>query len=298
MRRELWTVLGNGQRLDGGAMFGNAPKSLWSRWCDADEHNRIELACRCLLVREFDDVAGTERRILLETGIGAFFSPELRQRFGVTSDRHLLVERLERLGFPPSSIDVVVLSHLHFDHAGGLLTSFEEGRDPELVFDAATFVVGTEAFERAVRPHARDRASYIEPLPGLLESSGRLELVDTTVADPRSDVLGQDWSFCVSNGHTPGMLLSRLATAFGPILFAADLIPGLPWVRGSITMGYDRYPELLIDEKKRILSELHDAGGRIVFTHDPHCAMSALTLDDHGRIVATDTAPELEGLAA
>ena len=103
-QRHVWSILGNEQRLDGGAMFGNAPKAVWSRWCDPDESNRIRLACRALLIRE-----ATGRHILCEAGIGAFFPPKLRSRFGVTESRHVLLDNLEAKGVKPSDIDVVVL---------------------------------------------------------------------------------------------------------------------------------------------------------------------------------------------
>ena len=111
--RTLTSVLGNSQRLDGGAMFGNAPRAVWASWIAPDDHNRIPLACRCLLVR--DD----NRTILLETGIGAFFEPALRERYGVVEDRHVLIDSLAAIGVMPQDVDVIVLSHLHFDHAGG-----------------------------------------------------------------------------------------------------------------------------------------------------------------------------------
>ena len=109
---KLDSVLGNSQRLDGGAMFGNAPKALWTRWAQPDEENRIPLACRALLIEDGD------RKILLETGIGAFFEPRLRERFGVVEGDHVLLSSLSALGLTHQDIDVVVLSHLHFDHAG------------------------------------------------------------------------------------------------------------------------------------------------------------------------------------
>ena len=103
---KLWSILGNSQRLDGGAMFGNAPRALWERWMPADALHRIDLGCRALLVRE------GERNILVETGIGAFFSPELKQRFGVQEERHVLLASLRDAGFSHEDIDVVVLSHM------------------------------------------------------------------------------------------------------------------------------------------------------------------------------------------
>jgi glyoxylase-like metal-dependent hydrolase (beta-lactamase superfamily II) len=286
--KRLWSVLGNAQKLDGGAMFGNAPKAMWNRWAPADEHNRIDLACRCLVVRE------DERTILFEAGIGAFFAPDLRQRFGVQSDRHELLAGLAAIGVPPERIDVVVLSHLHFDHAGGVLSTFRAGSQPELVFPRAQYVVGREAWQRAIRPHARDRASFVPELPPLLEATGRVELLDGST----STVLGQGYRFHRSDGHTPGMLLAEVAGERGPLLFGADLVPGLPWVRRAITMGYDRYPELLIDEKTMLLDDLAARDGRLFFTHDPAVAMCRLRCDDEGHAIAADPVPVLVGESA
>ncbi len=178
---ELFSLTGNTQRLDGGAMFGNAPRALWSRWIEPDAENRIPLSCRCLLVKDLDG-----RNVLFETGIGAFFAPSLRERYGVVEDRHVLLDSLAALGLSHEDIDVVVLSHLHFDHAGGLLAAWEEGGPPRLLFPAARFLVGAAHWRRAVHPHPRDRASFIPELSVLLEACGRLELVD----GPHSQTLG------------------------------------------------------------------------------------------------------------
>src|SRR5687768_13890154 len=108
-------VEGNTQRLDGGAMFGNCPRPVWEKWAPPDDRHRITLACRSLLVREpARSPAERGRNVLLEAGIGAFFEPKLRERFGVQEERHVLCESLEKLGVAPDDIDVVVLSHLHF----------------------------------------------------------------------------------------------------------------------------------------------------------------------------------------
>ncbi len=287
MERRLSCIEGNRQRLDGGAMFGNVPKALWSRWLTPDEDNCIPLACRGLLVQH------QGRNLLFETGIGCFFEPKMRERFGVEESNHALLDNLATLGLSDRDIDVVVLSHLHFDHAGGLLGPYQEGAHPTLLFPKAKFVVGEEAFERASRPHPRDRASFIPALPGLLQDSGRLELVHD-----HSESLGPDYRFHHSSGHTPGLLLAEIPTSLGPVVFAADLIPGRPWVHLPITMGYDRYPERLIDEKRTLLEDLESRGGWLYFTHDPEVIMGKLQIDDRGRFSVGEALRELSGLPA
>ncbi|MEE2752119.1 MAG: MBL fold metallo-hydrolase [Myxococcota bacterium] len=284
MQTRLDSVMGNSQRLDGGAMFGNAPKALWTRWAEPDNQNRIPLACRALLVRE------GAKTILLETGIGAFFEPRLRERFGVVEERHVLLENLASLGLSHEDIDVIVLSHLHFDHAGGLLSAFQEDEAPRLLFPNATYIVGKEAWQRANHPHPRDRASYIGDLQPLLEQSGRLEIIE----GEHSSTLGPNFRFHRSHGHTPGLLLTEINTSFGPLVFAADLIPGAPWVHVPITMGYDRWPEKLIDEKQALLADLESRNGWLFFTHDPHVAMGRVERDEKNRYRVTDTHSTLE----
>lgn len=292
---KLWSLMGNSQKLDGGAMFGNAPRAMWVQWAPPDEHNRIDLACRALLATP---LAG--KTVLFESGIGAFFEPRLRERYGVVESQHVLLDSLANAGFSPEDIDVVVLSHLHFDHAGGLLAAWEEGQPPRLVFPNASYVVGREHWQRAIEPHARDRASFISELPALLEATGRLELVDGDF----SATLGESVRFHYSNGHTPGLMLAEIVgpevsdgQTRGGVVFCADLIPGRPWVHVPITMGYDRNAELLIDEKKDFLADMLERNVHLFFTHDPECALAQVTRNERGRYGTVHEVSELRARA-
>ena len=276
---KLLSIEGNRQRLDGGSMFGNCPKSMWETWAPPDAKNRILLACRALLVRE-----PSGRNVLLEAGIGSFFPPKLRERYGVEEEESVLLRSLAEVGVTPNDVDVIVLSHLHFDHAGGVLAPFVEATPHRLAFTKASFVVSEGAWERAKHPHSRDKASYIPELPGLMEATGRVEVVKGT----SSTTLGAGYTFEFSDGHTPGLMLTRVEGGERPITFLGDLVPGTPWVHLPITMGYDRYPELLIDEKERILSRILAEDGLAFYTHDPVCAASRLGKDEKGKFVPLD----------
>ena len=242
------SVEGNGQALDGGAMFGNVPRALWSRWKTPDSQGRIHLACRTLLIET------GKLKILCETGIGAFFEPEMAKRYGVqNSDRHELLRNLAALGVKEEEIDYIILSHLHFDHAGGLLPSYQEKKKGKtgLCFPKAHYVVGKKAFQRACQPHLRDRASFIPGLTDKLEQSDRLIIVEE---DRLPNVLEEHLSFIFTDGHTPGQMHVLFTNQTGEgIFFAGDMIPGKAWVHLPVTMGYDRWPEKLIEEKTKFI---------------------------------------------
>lgn len=287
---KLYSIEGNTQKLDGGAMFGNAPKAMWSKWIEADDENRIPLACRCLLATDLDG-----RNVLFETGIGAFFEPKLRERYGVVEDRHVLLDSLRAVGLTHEDIDIVVLSHLHFDHVGGLLAGWEPDAPLRLLFPKAKYVVGAEHWERATHPHPRDRASFIPGVAALLEQSGRLEKVE----GEHSHVLGKAVRFHYSQGHTPGLMLSEIVGPHGKegVVYCADLIPGTPWVHLPVTMGYDRAPETLIDEKQAFLDDKLARGVRLFFTHDHATAMASPTRDERGRYGVGDRQAHFSGVA-
>lgn len=270
---KLHVIESNTVKLDGGSLFGNTPKSVWEKWLVPDELNRLQLACRCLLLTMDDG-----RNILFEAGSGPFFSPKLRERYGI-QPTHDLIQSLEAVGVGENDLHAVVLSHLHFDHAGGLLSAYEDG-PPRLLFPKAKYYVSREHWTHAVSPPIRERASYIPTLHSLLETSGRLVLIE--------GIEHQDLDFMrfyISHGHTKGLLLSRLELPAGPLVFVADLIPGLAWLHLPISMGYDRYAELLVEEKSRLVALLAQEQGALFFTHDPKIVSVNISRDTEGKYI-------------
>lgn len=281
MKTLLTSVEGNRQWLDGGAMFGNAPRTVWQKWIPPDELGRIPLACRSMLI-ELDG-----KKILLEAGIGAFFEPKLAARYGVQNpDRHMLRENLQSLGHSPESINFVILSHLHFDHAGGLLPTYSEQEAGQngLIFPNATYIVGSHAWERAKNPHPRDRASFIPGLTEKLEATGRLIIYPES---PLPASLASHFEFITSDGHTPGQLHTLVKGDKAKAFFCGDLVPGEAWVHIPITMGYDRNAEAVIDEKTALYPRAFEEHWLMFFTHDPKVSAARLELAADGKYHTT-----------
>jgi glyoxylase-like metal-dependent hydrolase (beta-lactamase superfamily II) len=270
-------------------MFGNAPRAVWERWTEVDDQGRIPLSCRCLLLQYND------KNILFETGIGAFFEPKLAERFGVQNPtEHMLIKNLQQAGLSPGDIDYVILSHLHFDHAGGLLPTYDQLQSgvTGLVFPNAKVVVGEEAWQRSIHPHPRDRASFIPELTKRLQDNPQLVVIKPGESAPED--LHPVVQFIYSHGHTPGQMHSLITGSEHRVLFAGDLIPGTAWVHLPITMGYDRFPEQLIDEKAKLYQENLDKDLYLYFTHDPKWAMGLLNKNDKGHFQTQDLKESLK----
>jgi glyoxylase-like metal-dependent hydrolase (beta-lactamase superfamily II) len=192
----------------------------------------------------------------------------------VEGDQHELLRSLNRLDLSDADIDWVVLSHLHFDHAGGLLGPHRPGMEPDLLFPRARFLVSRGAWERSRQPHRRDHASFIPELPDLLERSGRLVVCDDAAA--AESHLGDRYRFRMTEGHTAGMLHALVVGERASLFFCADLVPGRAWVHLPVTMGYDRHAERVVDEKTTLFLESNLAKTVFFFTHDPEVAASRI----------------------
>jgi len=267
--------------LDGGAMFGIIPRPLWTRTNPADEQNRIELACRCLLIEYAD---GT--RALVDVGIGERWSDKERGIYNIHAQDAGLVQALAAHDCAPADIDHVILTHLHFDHAGGLL---RVGADGELSpsFPTATHWVQRRNWAWAHSPSARDGGSYrVDDFAWLAEPGAhKLELVDgVREILPGVEVLPH-------HGHTFGMQVVKITTDVGTYLFMADLIPTSSHMRDPYVMGYDLQPLVTVEEKRALLYEASRNDWILVFEHDPALPMARVELDKRGRAsaVAVDT---------
>jgi len=250
---EFHIVIAGHVRLDGGAMFGVIPKTMWESVMPPDSSNRILLAMNCLLIH-----AGG-KRILVETGAGNKLSAKLRAIYDL--DEWRLIEGLREYGLHPEEIDIVVNTHLHFDHCGGNTRIEKDKVIP--TFPNARYVVHKGEFEHAKNPSERDRASYMPDNFVPIEAARKYSLIeDDRVIAPGVELIRVP-------GHTADMLCVKLEGGGRTAFSFADLIPmtphlGLPWI-----MGYDLYPMKTLENKKKWIPKVAQEGWIALFTHDP-----------------------------
>lgn len=252
--------------LDGGAMFGTVPKVLWQRTNPTDELNRIDMEARGLLLK--GERAGN---IVIDTGNGGDFVAKYGEKLGgkfaemykVTSQGPEILETLQGLGVKPQEVQDVILTHLHFDHAGGATTEREGSLVPS--FSQAKYWLQKANLETAKNPNLREKASYFPANFAPLEQAGCLNLIEGNQGIfPSIDVL-------VSHGHTRGHQMVKVSDGVNTLLYCGDVIPTSSHVRLAWIMGYDLDPLTLIAEKTQILRQAAEEGWYLFFEHDPYC---------------------------
>lgn len=244
-------------RLDGGAMFGVVPKTLWSRHIDVDENNRIPMAMRCLLIKS----ENTGKIYLIDNGSGTKFSKKLEDIYQIDHEHSNLLNSLDYHGFKPEDITDIIFTHLHFDHCGGT-TYYDEDGNLAHTFPNATYHVTRKHLETATHPNEREKASFLADNINPIADWDKLNVVE----ERHEYEDGLD-AIPVS-GHTISQQLPRISAEEKTIIFMADLLPThvhlpLPWV-----MGYDMYPVQTLDEKEKFLDQAIEEDWYLFLEHD------------------------------
>jgi glyoxylase-like metal-dependent hydrolase (beta-lactamase superfamily II) len=266
-------LIGDGTfRLDGGAMFGVIPKPLWEKKCPADERNRILLAMNILLIRAAGKV------MLVETGAGDKWDAKRREIYAIeTENANRLPRRLAAAGVEPEQIDIVLNTHLHFDHCGWN-TRLENGNTVP-TFPNAEYIVQRGEFEHALAPTERDRGSYFPENILPMKATGQWRLLDGP-----AEILPGIEVFVVP-GHNANMQCVKITGGGKTVFFPADLVPtashlGYPWI-----MGYDLFPLQTLENKKKWLPQAAREGWTVVFAHEPRMPVVKL-VERNGAIEA------------
>lgn len=241
--------------LDGGAMFGTVPKVLWDKQIPSDSNNRIEMALRTLLIQ------GNGKNILIDTGMGHKWSEKQQEMYNLTYHRYTLTDSLKNAGLTTNDITDVILTHLHFDHAGGATKN--DGSEIIPTFSNAQYYIQKKNYEWALNPNERERASYLSEN---FESLVRHNRLNFLMGD--EEILPGIRSI-VSDGHTIGMQCIQIEGENESVTYCADLIPTsahipIPWI-----MGYDIQPMVILDEKKKFLKRAFEENWTLFFEHDP-----------------------------
>jgi glyoxylase-like metal-dependent hydrolase (beta-lactamase superfamily II) len=249
------TILAGRFGLDGGAMFGVVPRTMWARALPPDEFNRVPMVMRVLLVQ------GRGRTILVDVGAGAGHSAKNREIYAFEDTEHL-PDLIRARGVDPARVTDVLLTHLHFDHAAGIVEP--EGEGWRLLFPQARHHLQRSQWEHALRPNPRDRASYYEDRIRVLETRGVLDLHDGPWT------LAPGFELLVFDGHTPGQQLPLIHGGGGALFFCGDLVPTHHHIPTPYVMSYDLYPVTAMEEKASTLGRAVEEGWVLLFEHDAH----------------------------
>ncbi len=254
---KLYTIDTGFFKLDGGAMFGVVPKSIWQKTNPADEFNLCSWAMRCLLIQDGD------RLILIDNGIGYKQDERFLKHYYLHGD-DTLEKSLENLEFSKDDITDVFLTHLHFDHCGG---SIERQEDGALVpaFKNATYWSNKEHWQWAVEPNDREKASFLKENILPIQESEKLKFIDTLDGVSFTDNIQIRFAF----GHTDSMMLPQISYKGKTILYMADMLPSVGHIPMPYVMSYDMFPLKTLKEKKKFLEEAVQNDYILFFEHDP-----------------------------
>jgi glyoxylase-like metal-dependent hydrolase (beta-lactamase superfamily II) len=277
---DIRIISGGTFRLDGGAMFGTVPKVVWNKVYPADADNMILMATNCLLIR--GEVAGRKHVILVDNGNGDKESDDFMARFKFEG-RGVLDAGLAKHGVKPEDVTLCILTHLHFDHAGGSTRLDSEGK---LVpsFPNARYVVQQRDLEDAKAPHLRVKASYLPKNWEPLEAAGLLD----TVEGPAQILPGI--SVRLAPGHIQGLQNVVIEGDGKRLIYLADLIPTARHIQPAWVMGYDLDVVTCVDERQKVLDEVAGQGTVLVFEHDPDIPAGTVAKDAKGRYLVEPVA--------
>ena len=249
-------------KLDGGAMFGVVPKSIWQKTNPADSNNLIEMSMRCLLIEEGD------RLILIDTGLGNKQSNKFFSYYALYGDFSLDAS-LKKLGFHKDDITDVFLTHLHFDHCGGGVEWNANRTGYNTVFKNATYWTNEEHWLWATQPNPREKASFLSENLNPIEASGQLSFIEKK-ASPFLDKSELGFGVLFVDGHTDKQMIPHIRYHNKTLVFAADLIPTAGHIPIPYIMGYDTRPLISMTEKERFLKEAADNEYYLFLEHDAY----------------------------
>lgn len=254
---KLYTIETGFFKLDGGAMFGVVPKSIWQRTNPADENNLCTWAMRCLLVQDAD------RLILIDNGIGYKQDERFLKHYHLHGD-DTLERSLSKNGFSKDDITDVFLTHLHFDHCGGSIERLDDG---SLVpaYKNATYWSNKEHWDWAVHPNDREKASFLKENILPIQESGQLKFIDTSDGIAFTEHIRIRFAY----GHTDAMMLPQISYGEKTILYMADMLPSTGHIPMPYVMAYDMFPLKTLNEKKKFLEEALQNNYILFLEHDP-----------------------------
>lgn len=260
-------------KLDGGAMFGVVPKSLWNKKHPADENNMCTWAMRCLLIEDGD------RLVLIDTGMGnkqneKFFS------YYYLQDTVTLEESLKKKGFSTDDVTDVVLTHLHFDHVGGAVSLDAKTGIFHPTFKNAKYWTNQEHWQWATKPNAREKASFLKENFMSLEESGQLNFIGTNSWIGKGPFPWMDILFV--NGHTEKQMIPIIKYQDKSIVYMADLLPSVHHIPVPWVMAYDTRPLLTMEERSKFLPEAVTKGYYLFLEHDAHNEVCTLKEGERG----------------